>query len=218
MFIHDMQRWRRVPGFFLTLICLSVVCGFCESTAAEKNILIFPQIYVLQQDAGAFGLSLTNDALVTGVQVRFTYAMQGFHIHAVTLTSRTTGYDPPLWQMTSFDSGTVEIEVILFSQYGAAIIPGSGDILTFHYHTSAEVAGSTSLVLTKSVLADMALQPLAVNIVHGSMTAYTTPYDQFFGIENAPVKVSIHPIPEPATFVLFAGGLLLLLAIKKTRR
>ncbi|GAK60560.1 hypothetical protein U27_00457 [Candidatus Vecturithrix granuli] len=216
MLVYDTGRWSRTLGF-IALMTLFFVCGFPANAAAEENTLRFPPVTVLQGDTGTFGLSLTNDTLVTGVQVRFTYAMPGFHIHDVTLTSRTTGYDPPLWQMTSLDSGTLEVEVILFSQYGAAIIPGNGDILTFHYQTSADVAGSTSLTLTESVLADIALQPLAINVVQGSVTVCNQDHYQFLDIRNAPVQVWFTPVPEPATIALFAGGLLLLFVMVRKR-
>ncbi len=210
MLTHD-----KVMILFFRFVCLCLLFPVYQSEAAQNNLLTLAKIYVKPGEPGTFGLSLDNKDLVTGVQVRFTCeSMMGFQITGVTLTSRTTGYEPPVFQIETIDSGENEVLVVLYSEHGAAIIPGSGDILTFQYQTSSDIFGSSSLLFTETQISNIAFQPLSADFEDGLVSVYHVVLP---AILKAYEKVP-HAIPEPAALGCWLIGLFLIgLYMKKTR-
>ena len=210
--------------FFFMCVCIYLLfsaSSFSTAEAAENNILMLPEISVNQNQTGTFGLYLNNADLVTGGQIRFTYAMKGFQITEVSLTSRTTSYEAPDVQISVSDLGNVEVQVVLYSLRGAAIIPGDGEILMFHYQTSSDVDGSSPLVFAeKSLLSGITVTSLAVSLKNGYMaTPVRIALENSEKSENLSSDTSeFSKIPEPSTLVFFGIGLLGLFAFIHEKR
>ncbi len=200
------SRLTRISLFFVVL-CVS------ESEAA-KNMLSLPEMSVNKLDTRSFGVALHNTHLVTAAQICFTYdSMMGFHITDASLTPRTTGYEPPDAQIDSSDPRNVKVQVVLYSLHGAAIIPGNGDILTFHYQTLSDVFGRSRLLFTKAntILSDIKLNSLPLSVING-WVEYKEP---------APVipREFTNPyiVPEPSTVSLLSIGLLGLVVLMRKK-
>jgi hypothetical protein len=195
------------------LIMMFSTVGSYPSEAAENNILMFPEIHLNKNETGTFGLLLSNEDVVEALQFRFTYnSLIGFQITGVALTSRTMGFEPPVWQINDNDPEDVEVLVVLYSLQEATISPGSGDILTFHYRTSPDVFGRISLMFTETVLANTTATSAPVSSEDGTVTTKSELPPATHGESIGPLT----HIPEPATLAVWIIGLYLLGIYVKT--
>jgi len=134
-----------------------------------NNTLKLPVIKAYKSNAGSFGLSLTNESVVSGGQFVFTYdSTTGFDITEVSLTSRTAAFSRDM-EIDKADPKNVKVTVLLYSM-GKTVTPGSGDILEFVYTTSANATGNTALTFAINLLSDSGAQPLTVSPQNGSVT------------------------------------------------
>lgn len=170
-----MKRSKRkiIHLFVFAVICMFILLGnlgwYGIAVAQPNTLALLPEeICLTPGDIGTFDLALANNSLITGIQFRLTYtAAIGFQITDVTLTSRTTGFELPSLQVAVDDSGKTEALVMLYSLHDAAIIPGNGSILAFHYQTSLDATGIGSLTFTEAQLVNMALESVEVTSHHG---------------------------------------------------
>jgi len=211
-----MLTYSKIPEFLVTLVCLCVlfsVFGFYEKAAVADNILTLPEIQLKPKETDTFGLALSNTDLVGMLQIRFTYnSTIGFQITKVTLTSRTTGYELPDFQIDTTDPKNVKVLALLYSVHGAAIIPGTGDILTFHYQTSSSIFGRSPLVFIETLLSDIKVQPLPAGFENGVVS---TPGLISSDILREQVE-AYWAIPEPAALGFWLLGLFLIWRYRKT--
>lgn len=202
-----------IRGCLFTLVWLVLLLstsGHEHCEAAPENLLMAPTVHVTPDETGTFGISLRNAALVAAAQIRLTYhGLPGLQITGVTLTSRTTGFEPPVWQMDAGAAGAVNVRVVVYSLHGAAILPGTGAMVTVHYQTSPALFGSSPLTLTETVLSDLAFRQLPATFENGSILTdgVTARADRARYVKGA---LLFPAIPEPATLGFWLLGLLLI--------
>ena len=118
------------------------------------STLTLPGIYVEPGTTGTFGLGLSNSEVIASGQLTLAYdSTNGFDINGVALSSRTEGFYEPVFYKDAGDPTNVKILVLYFSLSGAAITPGSGDILEFTYQTAPDASGMIDITLLDSLLA-----------------------------------------------------------------
>ncbi|MBU0569010.1 fibronectin type III domain-containing protein [bacterium] len=133
-----------------------------------SNTLILPDIQLQQNEENTFGLGLSNVDVVASGQIRFTYnSTIGFEITGAGLTSRTSGYADPVFQVDDSDPANVEV-LVLFYTFGSQISSGTGDILEFDYETTTDGQGTTALTFIESLLSDQSAGSLPVTSQDGN--------------------------------------------------
>ena len=211
---HSRGRFYVIFIGFSLLVC---VAGTGARPAAARNHFTLPHLQITNNDTGTFGLGLENEDLATGVQVHLIYdSTIGFRITAVTLTSRTTGYEPPVVQIDHRNPREVDVLIILYALSGAAIIPGTGAIVTVHYETSADVVGSSLLLLREPRLSAITNRSLSVSGDNGMVSTDARSVVNVSGSAERAEKKALPQVPtppgvpEPTTGVCWLLGLCLM--------
>ncbi len=219
-----MLTYSKTSKSLLIFVCMNILfsaAGFSENAAAEDFTLSLAEIDLQKDETGTFGLSLSNKEVVEALQFRFTYAIEGFTITGVSLTSRTRGFESPVWQITPGEYGEYEVLIVLYSLQGATISPGTGDILMFHYRTASEVFGRSAVLFTETVLADTTAEELpAADSEDRILTMYGGFSAEFSDKSGDPSAAApeVPVVPEPSTFILLAIGLFGLSQLARSRK
>ena len=155
--------WHRARITFLAQLLVAVIrvrtvnltematafCGLPTTVSSYRRIQRFFQAFVIAP------------TIIPTLVVRLT---------AVTLTSRTTGYEPPVVRIDPSNPHAVDVLIVLYALSGAAIIPGTGAIVTVHYETSADVVGSSLLLLREPRLSAITNRALSVSGDNGMVS------------------------------------------------
>ncbi len=199
---------QKISALICACILFTVYSPF-ESEAAE-NRLILPDIQVRGSERNSFGILLETEQVIGGAQIRLKFdSTIGFMITDVSLTSRTAGYEQPSVNISLTEIGKAEVDIVLFSLNGAAIIPGKGEILRIHYRTTCDVCGESPLTFQEVILSNLESEPLPVSFENGRVSAECS-----FG-STGERPVSPPAVPEPGTFFLFGIGIVSTLIVRK---
>ena len=175
-----------------------------ESTETERIVLVLPSIQIEKSETSFLGLSLKNSAPVEALQARFTYdSTIGFQVTGVNLTSRTAGFEPPAFHVDANDPEETIVSIVLFSIQGAAIRPGTGNIVTFQYQAASDAFGETRLFFTNTVAANSTVGRFSVDFQDGLVSTY---HRELSGMPDL-VVIPQNAVPEPSTVHFFSIGL-----------